>query len=58
MKKALLVIDVQQGLCEGEGAAYECAELIARINTVTAKARATGVPVLFIQHESAWGYLE
>jgi len=48
MKKALLVIDVQQGLCEGEGAAFECAELIARINTLTAKARATGVPVIFI----------
>lgn len=57
MKTALLVIDVQQGLCEGEGAAYECAELIVRINTVTAKARAAGVPVIFIQHESALGYL-
>lgn len=58
MKTALLVIDVQQGLCEGEGAAYGCAELIARINTVSAKARAAGVPVIFIQHESTIGYLE
>jgi nicotinamidase-related amidase len=58
MKTALLVIDVQQGLCEGEGVAYGCAELIARINTVSAKARATGIPVIFIQHESSSGYLE
>ena len=58
MKKAVLVIDVQQGLCEGEGAAFDCAGTITRINTVTRKARAAGVPVIFIQHESSCGYLE
>lgn len=54
---AVLVIDMQQGLCEGEGAAHDCAGTIARINLVTGKARAAGVPVVFVQHESGPGYL-
>lgn len=57
MTRALLVIDVQQGLCEGEGAAWDCANVIARINRVAAHARASGVPVVFIQHEGQGGYL-
>ena len=32
--------------------------MIARINIVSTKARAAGAPVIFIQHESAAGYLE
>ena len=43
---ALLIIDVQQGLCEGEHAAFECAQVVARINTVAQKARAAGVLVV------------
>jgi nicotinamidase-related amidase len=58
MNTALLVIDVQQGLCEGEHAAFESQQVIARINQVSARARAAGVLVIFIQHESAAGYLE
>jgi nicotinamidase-related amidase len=58
MKTAVLVIDVQQGLCEGEGKAYNCDGVIANINCVTQQARATGVSVIFIQHESTSGYLE
>lgn len=57
MKKALLVIDVQQGLCEGEGKAYQSSEVIHRINLVSAKARESGIPVIFIQHEGKSGYL-
>ena len=57
MTNAVLVIDVQQGLCEGEGAAFDCAGTISRINTVTRKARAAGVPVILIQHESTSDYL-
>ena len=45
MKPALLVIDVQQGLCEGVGAAFDCAGTIARINQLSRAARAAGVPV-------------
>lgn len=58
MNTAVLVIDVQQGLCEGEDAAFESAQTIDRINQVTAKARPAGRPVIFIQHESGNGYLE
>lgn len=58
MKTAVLVIDVQQGLCEGDGAAFDCQGTIARINRVNQKARDAGAPVIFIQHESKSGYLE
>jgi nicotinamidase-related amidase len=58
MNTAVLVIDVQQGLCEGDGAAFEAARTVDRINEVTAKARDAGRPVIFIQHESGSGYLE
>ena len=57
MAAAVLVIDVQQGLCEGEGAAFDCEGTIARINKVTRKARAASVPVIFVQHESESGRL-
>jgi nicotinamidase-related amidase len=58
MTTALLIIDVQQGLCEGEGRAFESDEVIARINGVAARVRSAGWPVVFIQHESKAGYLE
>jgi nicotinamidase-related amidase len=58
MNTAVLVIDVQQGLCEGDGAAFDCEGTIARINLVTRKARQAGAPVVLIQHESQSGYLE
>lgn len=57
MHTAVLVIDVQQGLCEGDGAPFDCEGTIARINVVTRKARAAGVPVIFVQHEAATGLL-
>ncbi|HEY2256162.1 MAG TPA: isochorismatase family protein, partial [Variovorax sp.] len=57
-RTAVLVIDVQQVLCEGEHAAFESQQVIGRINEVCAKARAAGVPVIFVQHESTSGYLE
>jgi nicotinamidase-related amidase len=52
MPTALLIIDVQQGLCTGEHAAFEAGRVIERINTVSRKARAAGAPVILIQHES------
>jgi nicotinamidase-related amidase len=58
MPTAVLVIDVQQGLCEGPDAAFDCPGTIGRINVVLRKARAAGAPVIFIQHESKSGYLE
>lgn len=58
MTTALLVIDVQQGLCEGEHEAFESQQVIGRINQVSAKARAASGVVVFIQHESKSDYLE
>lgn len=58
LNTAVLVIDVQQGLCEGEGAAFDCEGTISRINSVTQKAREVGALVIFIQHESKSGYFE
>lgn len=58
MKTAILVIDVQQGLCEGPGAAHDSAGTIARINTVTRQAREARLPVIFVQHEAGPGDLE
>ena len=57
-KRALLVIDVQQGLCDGASPPFGFEAVIARINAVAAKARAAGAPVLLIQHEGKSGYLE
>ena len=58
MSTAVLVIDVQQGLCEGPDAAHDCSGTIDRINAVTRRARSSGVPIVFVQHESKSGYLE
>ncbi|CAN5729699.1 cysteine hydrolase family protein [soil metagenome] len=58
MKSALLVIDVQRALCQGDYAAFEAERVIQRINLVAGKARAAGVPVVFIQHEANDGLLE
>lgn len=52
MPAALLIIDVQQGLCEGPGAAWDTPGLIARINALADAARAAGAPVVWIQHEA------
>jgi nicotinamidase-related amidase len=57
MNTALLVIDVQQGLCEGEHESHDSQNVIARINAVAEKARAAGALVIFIQHESTSGFL-
>lgn len=58
MTTALLIIDVQQGLCEGPNDAFESQQVIARIDEVSGKARAAGALVIFIQHEGKSGYLE
>jgi nicotinamidase-related amidase len=46
---ALLVIDVQNGVL---GAAHDRDQVVARIAGVVAKARAAGVPVVWVQHNS------
>jgi nicotinamidase-related amidase len=53
MATALLVIDVQQALFEPHPRPGAAPQVLARINALTARARAAGAPVIFIQHEDA-----
>lgn len=58
MTTALLIIDVQHGLCSGEYEAFEAARIIERINVVSQKMRGAGALVVVIQHEAPTGPLE
>ncbi|WP_371318673.1 cysteine hydrolase family protein [Pseudomonas sp. sia0905] len=53
--KALIVIDVQEGLFGPEPKPAFSSDIIARINTLTQRARQHGVPVIFVQHEATTG---
>ena len=57
-RRALLVIDVQQGLCDDGSRLFALDGVIARINALAVRAREAGAPVIFIQHEGKDGYLE
>ena len=57
MNRAVLVIDVQRSLCEGEYDTFGSVQVIDRINQVTSRARAAGALVVIIQHESQSGPL-
>ena len=57
-QSALLVIDVQRGLCEGKYAAFEADALVKRINLLAKKARSDKVPVIWVHHEEVDGPLE
>jgi nicotinamidase-related amidase len=57
MARALLIIDVQRCLCEGRYAVFEVERVIDRINLASRQARATGAPVVLIQHETSGGGL-
>jgi nicotinamidase-related amidase len=48
---ALLVIDVQNQVVDG---AFNRQAVISNINTAVGKARAAGVPVVWIQHSDDW----
>ena len=48
---ALLVIDVQNSVVAD---AHERDQIVANINTAVVKARAAGVPVIWIQHSDEW----
>jgi nicotinamidase-related amidase len=51
---ALLIIDVQNGVVDGS---HNRDEMIANINTLIGKARAEGVPVVWVQHSNGEGEL-
>lgn len=54
MNTALLVIDLQNGLCSGVEAAHDIDNVVARIDSLAARARTAGAPVVLIQHEEDW----
>lgn len=57
MTTALLIIDVQHGLCTGRWAAFDIGNVIERINALSQRARAAQQPVVLVQHEEAEGPL-
>ena len=61
MKSALLVIDVQHGRFGGEpelmGLPFEAQAVIARINSLVARARSAAAPAVWVQHQRAEGFL-
>ncbi|MEJ5150816.1 isochorismatase family protein [Comamonas sp. MYb396] len=50
MPTALLLIDIQQSLCTGTNAAWDCPTLIARINQVTTAARQAKTSIIWVRH--------
>ncbi|MBN1966334.1 MAG: cysteine hydrolase [Anaerolineae bacterium] len=50
---ALLIIDVQVGFFENEPPVYQGDAMLARIQDLIERARAAGVPVVFVQHDEA-----
>jgi nicotinamidase-related amidase len=58
MSTALLIIDVQQALCTGEYAAHDITAVVERINGLSQRARAAGLPVVLVQHEEAQGPMQ
>lgn len=55
MKSALLVIDVQRALCQGDLTSHAALQTVDRINQAAGAARAAGVPVVYVQHEAPGG---
>ena len=51
MKPALLILDMQQALCQGPGWPFDCRGVIRRLNALAHAARAAQVPVIWVQHE-------
>ncbi|MCZ2498167.1 isochorismatase family protein [Xylophilus sp. Kf1] len=52
MRQALLIIDMQRALIDAAPRPFEADAVVDRINALSARARAAGVPVVFIQHEN------
>ncbi len=49
---ALLIIDVQRDLFRKKTPIYRSQELLANIDSLVARARAAGAPVVYVQHSS------
>lgn len=57
MRAALIIVDVQSGLFDGEPAAADAEAVIERINHLSRQAREAELPVIVVQHEQAEGGL-
>ena len=57
MNTALLIIDVQNGLCSGEEECFDIQRIIRTINDLSTKVRALGLTVILVQHEELEGSL-
>jgi nicotinamidase-related amidase len=55
MSSALVIVDVQKGMFPAGAAVYKGKSLISTIQTLLGKARAAGVPVIYIQHNAPAG---
>lgn len=55
MPTALLIIDIQHALCSGNDAVFDADKVIARVNRLSHQARAAGLPVFVVRHESDRG---
>ena len=53
--RALLIVDMQVGLFEGDSPRYDADGVIQRINEIARVVRATGGIVIFVQHEDSGG---
>jgi nicotinamidase-related amidase len=53
--RALLIVDMQVGLFEGDPPRYDAEGVIQRINEIARVVRATGGVVIFVQHEDNGG---
>ena len=53
--KALLVVDVQNGVVDWEDPSCRGAEVLERIGDLIDRARASGTPVIYVQHDGAVG---
>jgi uncharacterized protein len=55
-RTALVLIDLQQALFQPAPRPHEADAVIARVNSLAERARAAGVPVLWVQHETTPGH--
>jgi nicotinamidase-related amidase len=58
MSTALLIIDVQRGLCIGEYECFDIQRVIETINGLSTRARTANIPVILIQHEEEGGLMQ
>ncbi len=55
MKKALLIIDVQNGMFQEGDIVYKGKELLQNLHELIVKARYSEVPIFYIQHNASPG---